>query len=244
MDMILENRIANGIMHKDGGDRFPVLKNCSSNRLFLPACVSQHLYQEPEKDIVNLDRFILFQSLYSPSSHTTELFDDVFLFDVFRDILKQDFLIDVYYIRSSEDVVNEYRKYFKDDDNIRFIKGKPLNELLPEIAGRYHWGYMIYRSDFKIVKQHVEASLPSRIFTYAALGIPIVITEDLRFSAEFIMKNGIGVVISKNDIPDLRAILREVDYSRLQRNIFKFREKYSMERYEKKFAGFIQQCMK
>lgn len=243
MDNILDGRIANGIIHKDGGDDWTILKSCPSKKIFLPATISKQLHQETGSYKGKPDRFILMQLLYSPTTHLPDLFDDVFLFDVFKDILKQGYFIDIYYFRNSEDIADEYRQYFKGEAGISFIKGKPLNHLLPEVAGKYQWGYMIYRSQFRIVKQHVEAALPSRIFTYAALGIPIVINEELRYSAGFIRDNGIGVVVSKDDIPNLRAILSNVDYNKMQRNILKFREKYSLENYENRFIRFIQDCM-
>jgi hypothetical protein len=241
LDLILKGEIVDGILYKDGGYEFHALKKFPLPKLFFPAFLPQRLYQEPTRDVKNPNKFIYLGKLFSPLDYTPELFIDAFLFDVFKDIAEHDFFIDVYYVDSPGLSINEYKNFFGNNGNVRIIEGKPLNDLLPEIAGKYHWGYLVnnYRSDFSVIKQHVEAALPARIFAYLALGIPVVVSEELKYTSDFVRKHGIGVVISTKDIKNIGSILRNIDYIQLQKNVLDVRERLCLENQKDKFIDFI-----
>lgn len=241
LDLILKGEVVDGLIYKDGGEAFHTLKEFPLPKLFFPAFLPRKLYQESTRDIENPNKFIYLGKLFSPLDYPPELFIDAFLFDVFKDIAEQDFFIDVYYVDSMGLSINEYKNFFRDNVNVRIIEGKPLNDLLPEIAGKYHWGYLVnnYRSDFGVIKQHVEAALPARIFAYLALGIPVVVSEELKYTADFIRKHGIGVVISTKDIRNIGSILRNTDYIQLQKNVLDVRERLCLENQKDRFIDFI-----
>ncbi len=235
LEKFLKGEIIDGLLYKDGGEDFYLLKMCKIPKLFFPTVKSKKIYLTSKFN--KLDKIIFLGTLYSPTYHN-ELFSDVFLFDVFEKVLKQNFKIDVYYVKL-EYIINEYKNYFKNYSNIRFIKGKPLDILFQEIDLDYGFGWMIYDDDFKIVKKHTEIILPSKIFAYLALGVPIIVTSDLYKSAEFIEKYKIGIVINRKEINKLKEIIMKIDYNKLKQNVYNVREEFCLENYEKKFIEFI-----
>lgn len=245
MDMILKGEIVDGILYKDGGEEFDVLKDYSLPKLFFPAYLPEQIHQEPARDVMKPNRFVYLGKLFSPVDCIPELFTDAFLIDVFNEIAQQEFLIDVYYVRSTEDTVRKYLGQFNDSENVRIIEGRPLDKLLPSIAGKYHWGYLVnnYRDDFSVIRKHVEAALPARILTFLALGLPVVLSEELKYAADFVRKHNIGVVVPAKDIPRIGLILKGIDYGQLQRNVLELRENLSLEKQQTRFVSFIRRIL-
>lgn len=245
-DLILSGDIVDGLLYKDGGETFPVLKDYALPKMYFPAFLPKRLYQNPPGDITESNRMLYLGKLFSGNDFPAELFGEVFLFEVLDEIAKQGYFIDLLYVDSPVQSVNAYKDYFRGNHCVRIIEGKPLNDLLPEIAGRYQWGYVVgdFRKGLSVNVQHVEMALPARLFTFLALGIPIVISKELKYSADFIVRNGIGVTIGAEEITNIGAILKAVDYAKLRKNVLNMREQLSLESIKGEFIDFIQRIEK
>lgn len=239
LNSFLKGDIIDGIIYKDGGEDFYLLKEFKKPKLFFPTVKSKKIFILNKSDFTY--SFIFMGSLYSEKFFHKRLFSDVFLFDVFKKVLDQDFNIDVYYAKNTDEVADDYREYFKDNPRINFIKGKALKELFKDIDSKYGFGWLIYDDDFEVVREHIKIILPSKIFAYMALGVPIVVVDDLETSAKFIAENEIGIVISRKDITNLKKILASYNYEKLKENVYKTREIYCLENYKQKFIDFINQ---
>ena len=88
----------------------------------------------------------------------------------------------------------------------------------------------------------MQVGLPSRIFTFLALGIPVITSEENRFIAEFIEVHGIGISISGSEVRNLSALLDSVDYAQVQSNVLKARKKFTLEKMKDQFVGFINEA--
>ena len=241
-DMILQGDIVDGILYKDGGYDFRLLHNYLGKKLYFPAFLPHTLYQPIITSPKPHRRFVYIGKLFSPLDYVPELFTDAFLFKPFRAVSFQNCSIDAYYARSSKVTVQEYENAFSGDSRINILEGMPLNRLLGVIAGKYHYGYLInnYDDDYSIIKAHVENALPARIFTFMALGIPCLVSEELTFTAQFVQKNGIGLAVPYKKLSDLTSIIDSTDYNSLQNNISHLREELCFERQAHKFIDFVQ----
>lgn len=241
-DMILQGDIVDGILYKDGGDDFPLLRNYPGKKLYFPAVIPQTIYQPIIQPPKPHRKFVYIGKLFSSLDYVPELFTDAFLFKPFRAISAQKCSIDAYYARSSKVTVQEYANAFADDSRINILEGMPLNRLLGNIAGQYHYGYLInnYGDDYSIIRAHVENALPARIFTFMALGIPCLVSEELTFTAQFVRKMGIGLAIPYKNLSDLTSLIDSTDYNSLQNNISHLREELCFERQAYKYINFVQ----
>jgi hypothetical protein len=245
LDLILKGEIVDGILYKDGGKLFSVLKEYALPKLFFPAYLPKRLYQEPPKGIDNPNKMLWLGKLFSDKDYPAELFKEVFLFEVLDEVSRKGFFVDLFYVDSPAHSVNAYKEFFKNNNYVRAIEGKPLDDLLPEIAGKHHWGFVVgdFRDVSGVNKQHLEAALPARIFAYLALGIPIVVSEELKYTSDFIRKHGIGVVISTKDIKNIDSILKSMDYIQLQKNVLDVRERLCLENQKDRFIDFIKKVV-
>ena len=241
LDKIIEGKNIDGIIYKDGNEYFSLLKNFPKPKLFFPAVKSKKIFMSiSKKQRNNLNKIIFIGSLISKNIVLPTLFKDAILFNTFEQVLKQGFTIDVYYAKNTESVTNEYKKFFKNYKNFSVKKGDLLENLFPKIVGKYGWGWMIYDDDYAIIKEHINYTLPSKIFAYLALGAPIIVMDDFKQSAELIRKYNIGIVINRNEIGNVSEIIKRVNYEKMLENIIKAREIFVLENYEKKFINFLQ----
>jgi hypothetical protein len=240
---MLQGAAADGILHKDGGPAFPVLKSYRRPSFFFPPTVSRRLYQPPPPLDRHHDHLVFIGGLYSPSAHPPEMFDDVFFFDIFRRMAAQGLKVTAYDNVCGPAILAEYQAAFPSGGPVSIRLGARLSALLPKIAGRYDWGYMLHDSEYRVVHEHIKHGLPAKVFTYAALGIPIAVSAELRFVAEWVKAHGIGVVIRRRDLDRTAQILAAADYAQLQRNVLAFRTRHSSESYAPQFAAFVRQIM-
>lgn len=246
-EKMLSGKIVDGILHKDGGENISTLKGYLLPKLYMPALLPENLQQPPCKNISNPRKFIFMGKLFSPSDNGPELFKDGYFFDIIKKLSEKNYSTDIYFVRTSPATQQYYKSYLKNCDNVRLIEGMPLDKLLPQIAGKYHWGYLINnysgRNEDLIYGGQVEIGLPSRLLAYIALNIPVIISRQLTYAADFVSRNGLGVVITLDDLPEIDSILKNIDYEELQKNISKFRQKYSFNIYKKRFKKFINEVM-
>jgi hypothetical protein len=242
---ILKGEIVNGILYKDGGENISVLKNYSLPRLCMPVFLPESLHQKAPYNISQPNKFVYMGKLVFPDEYGPDLFRDAYFAEIVKAIDKKNYHTDLYYVRTSPATLDYYKKALMDSRHVNLFEGKPLDELLPAIAGKYHWGYLInnYTDDYKVYGGQVEIGLPSRIFTYIALNIPVVLSKQLTFAAEYVTKNGLGIAVSLDDLPYIDEILKGHDYNKLLKNISDFRERHSFEIQKNNFSEFVQSVM-
>ena len=230
---ILNAGVVDGLLFKDGGADFSLYQNIEVANLFFPTCLPEARYQPPpEAPEPGTPGRMLFVGTLFGSESDPEVSGHSIFFDTFAAIAGQGIPLHVYYlpVRNAPSVVNEYRQHLAHQPLVEMIPGQPLDALLPQLAGRFHWGAMIAAADFGFARTHAAHTLPSRIFTYAALGIPIVVSNEFEDLCDLVRRYGIGVVIRRDQIHQLGQILRQQDYSSLQQAVLAFRSEFSLER--------------
>jgi hypothetical protein len=163
--------------------------------------------------------------------------------EIFREVTLQGFPIHAYCIKPDPDVVKEYKRLFPGGSGVKLLPGDSLDSLLPRLQGRYKWGWMMYRYKHKIVMPLVENSLPTKLFTYMALAIPPIVSEEMTAVARFVREHNIGVVVTQADICSLRAKLDSANYPEMVRNILKIRNRYSLEGTTGNLINLFQEVM-
>ncbi|MFZ5774283.1 MAG: hypothetical protein ACOY3Z_02200 [Thermodesulfobacteriota bacterium] len=240
LERILDGEIVNGILYKDGGPEFHVLAACPLPRFFCPAALPRSLFQ-PVAIPASQKKTVYLGKLFSDTDFVSELFVDAFLTTIWERVAAMGYSVDAYYVRSTEATVRIYQDCFRQNQHVRLIPGRPLDVLLPDIAGQYGWGYLLnnYGGNYDVIRGHVEAALPARIFTFLALGIPALVSAELTYTAQFVTEHNIGCAVPFSEIDRLDDILSGIDHTGMMRSLVEVRETYSFDRMKEGFVRFI-----
>jgi len=161
---------------------------------------------------------------------------DIKMFNVFKPLVEQGYSVEAFFSNIEENNINHTN--FKDlhklaaQYNFKFHSSKKIDDLLPMIK---HHTFAIMFYDFtettkaNILKKHLCSAIPTKIFTYLAAGLPIIISEEIEAAAEFITKNGLGISISQNDIKAISDIATVENYNSIKKNILSLQIKFSTE---------------
>jgi hypothetical protein len=113
-----------------------------------------------------------------------------------------------------------------------FKQGLPPWQLA-EHAQKFTYGFIIYDypDDFLVSRRHYENFLPTKLFTYLEMGLPIVVINELVAAAALVKEHGLGIVVSKHDVAELSEVLASFAplYEEFRWNVERYRDRHSME---------------
>lgn len=214
------------ILYKDHGAGFFIYKDAAVPAIFFPTKLPNQLNQRVGLSTADLTRILFIGTLFSPTIHDQRLAGHCIFFQAFKALSDQGLSVDVFYMKSRTPapVVNEYLEYFKHDARVKIVEGRPLDTLIPDLGDKYDWGYMIAADDFGISEEHARHTLPSRIYAYFALGLPILVSPEFEALVKMIECYGIGIVVDRKDLSYLNQILMSVDYAAMRMNVLRYRD--------------------
>jgi hypothetical protein len=241
---ILDGKLSDALVHKDGGDNWDYVKSCPKPHLWFPQAVSEALYQQPPETSVG-ESFCFIGTIVPKVTHAkpSGLFDDIMMETIFKEVSDQGYRIHAYVLNPHPDVLQEYQSRFP-TPLVQLLPGAMLEELLPRCRGRYRWGWMMYHFPRDIVLDLVRITLPTKFFTYLALGIPPVVSEEFHTVCKLVEKYKCGVVVGQKDIGNLEAILGRQDYVQLQKNVLRARKELRLEKFLPKLVTLLRRVLK
>jgi len=146
--------------------------------------------------------------------------------DIFKLIAKQGIDVHVYPTRTSKENIPK--------KNIHIHKPLPNLEL-NKIMGRYHYGLVATFFNKKVVDKRLsKTTVGNKIFSYLEAGIPIIVDNETEFPLKLVRKYKCGIVVSKNDLSNLKEILEKQNYSRLLKGVKKAREELRISKHIKR----------
>jgi hypothetical protein len=235
-----------GFIYKDGGGPMKeLLKTSSAPALqFLPYFPRSWMIKTKKK-LVEKPRLVFAGTV--GASGSSRIYEDIKLLSLAQDLMSQGFPITIY---NNSIYSKKYQKAFfcdyideaKDNPLFEFNSGIPLPDIISLLAESYEYGLMLYyfNDELLIGQEHLKASMASKIFTYLAAGIPILLSEELENMAELINKHRIGIVMSRKDIGDMQATLAKYSYVELQENVRAAQHELCLEKHMHKFINFIE----
>lgn len=237
-----------GFIYKDGGQPMAeILQDSSIPSLqFLPYPPKRQMHFI-NKEPFNKPMFV-YAGAILPTSNSM-IYKDTQLLPLFREITRQGYSVTAYnsplYDEDSLKIMfSDYHHEAANNPLFCFKRGIPLPSLIPILAQDYEYGLMLFHFDTNIFagKKHLKGSMASKIFTYLAAGLPILISEELENMANFIREYGIGVVLSRNEISNISKVISDYSYSELRENIKIAQEKLSMENNIHILKDFLKGC--
>ena len=248
LEEILRGDYVDGFSYKDwGGPFWPVLEKAEERGIptvWIPSSCSSKLYQAPPKPTVP-NRIAYVGTVVPRSSHDQPgaIFGDVFMEKIFMETFRQGFEIHAYSVGVHKDAVADYRKAFPNRE-VSLLGGASLTDLMPRLAGRYRWGWAAYHYPQPAIMGLVKNTLPTKIFNYMALGVPIILSEEMEVASRFVRHHGIGVVVSQEDLKNLNVVLGRYNYSEMLANILRVRDDFSTEKHIDKLGRLVETVMK
>lgn len=159
--------------------------------------------------------------------------EETYLVPVFENILKQDFRLDCYFSSGFiEDLDAMYKSgqfshYFELGNIYKNFNVKPTLSHINHVEEmiKYDFGLMLYNytdNNLNYIAQTHAGFVHAKLFSYLAAGIPVIISKELHCQAEIVSRNNLGIVVDKNEISQLKYILKDVDYCAIKSSVNKF----------------------
>ena len=131
-------------------------------------------------------------------------------------------------IRFSDLILAEYRSIERSSRFFHLHEPIPQNRLGAEFS-KYHFGILpFFLEDTGRGPDKLGGGSSQKLFNYIEAGIPVIISEDLRFQTWMARRYGAALSISKSDLPDLRRLIDDLDYTALKRKLYRTRSCISL----------------
>jgi len=183
----------------------------------------------------------------APSNLPKKVFADVQFHELIKEFTKQGFYFDIYTTPhvspiKFEQFFSDYIAISKKNNLFRFMKGLSLDNAPYEFS-RYDFGMMVYLfNQGTFLNETLNTRLPGKFFLYLEAGLPILISEELKYVAKIVEEYEIGIVVSQEDIYNLSEVISAYDYGKLKNNVLFAREKFSMETHINTLLKFYEDC--
>jgi hypothetical protein len=171
------------------------------------------------------------------SSHGIENF-----FDFIDSMQEQQIELNIY--PSPQTKPEVYYDYIEESKKSKYLKMHPTvpqKELAREIS-KYHFGVSPHfkEESSRVSKDKLELGTSLKFFNFLEAGLPVLMSSEMKYMAWLVERYKIGIVFSRTDIPALSQIIKSFDYSELQKNVLKVREKLSMKSNMPRLINFIE----
>ena len=215
---------ANGIVFQTEGAKNFFNKKIKNKSIIIPNPVNPEFNIEPylenrEKKIVTVGRLV-------------EQKNQKFLIDVFKELKRDDYILEIYGGGHLYDSLNNYIKDLGLDKKI-FLMGK-TDKILEKI----------YKSSLFVLPSKYEG-MPNALMEAMALGLPCIATDCPSGGTRYLIKNNVnGILIDIDNkeqmLKAMKKILDDKEYAtKLGNNAKKSMEKFTIESVAKKWEKYI-----
>lgn len=117
----------------------------------------------------------------------------------------------------------------------------PAQHIAREISC-YDFGLWIHpRTDISRVQDWMwNTAIGNKFYTYLESGLPLILNDDLRYGAELVRKNDVGLVVSYNNLDSLDTVLAGTDVTSLNENVRSIRRDLTMSRHVGRLEAFYE----
>jgi len=185
-----------------------------ANWVLFPSYPSGQYIQNISRELTGAVR-LLFVGGIPPDSLPDQVFSDAKMHNVIDDLLRDDlhvsFFLNPMAVDRSSNAIEALYPFFTNvaAQNSRFVIQKGYFPwILHRHTAQFHFGLMVYSfDDVEISERHIRTILPSKIFTYLELGLPIIVVEEMECVSDFVQQQGVGIVISRDEIACLSEVI-------------------------------------
>lgn len=241
IEQALEGKMCDAIIHGDFGPNWPYLTSrpipCGS--LFMPrSCLEEQYQPPPPLDIE--DRCLFIGTLVDKKRFAQKdiLFPETNIENLLEKICDAGYKIDLFTLFPRPEVVEVFRSKFP-HNKVRIHQGMIVKNLLPVLSKRFKFGLMLLEHTTNLTEAHDAVSLPTKFFTYLALGVPIIVSERFKSLTRIVRENNCGIAIPTGEEYNFGEIIKRYDYKKLQEGVLGCRYQFKAENYNRGFVSII-----
>ncbi|MBX7082683.1 MAG: hypothetical protein K1X88_25985 [Nannocystaceae bacterium] len=151
-------------------------------------------------------------------------FGDLVLAPLFHDLTRQGMYVTAHpgvTGAGAHDPLADYTALARRDHAFTLHAHLPLRRLVDALAGQHDFGLLLYRfpATLAVGRTHLRIALASKLFTYLAAGLPVLVSPELETMATLVREHGVGLVIEPEALPRLRSTLDGCDLRGMQRAV-------------------------
>lgn len=214
-------------------------KRIGKNIFYFPCYpIPSFFYQSKRRELLD-PIHLLFVGGIPPDHKPDQVFRDAKIHDIVDDLLQGPFFLTILnnpQLSINKKNIKEQYPHFTElaeyNKKFEFKNGFPPWRL-KDYSKEYHYGLMLYSFDeILISKIHYQTIVPTKFFTYLEMNIPVIVIDEMIALSSIVKENGIGVVISRNEIKNLYKMLINIKskYNMFIDNINTYRQKYNMDK--------------
>jgi glycosyltransferase involved in cell wall biosynthesis len=225
-----------GYIYKDNGAWMQQrVKESRTPAVKIFPCPSLSYLHKPHSPQNSFPIKLVYAGQVSHRQQPKKIFGDMYYMPLVKDLTCQGFHLTIYNALSHgkkypPELYKEYLDEEKASPLFEFKKGIPMPGIIEALNGKYHYGLLAYyfEDDLGVGSDHLKGTMASKLFTYLAAGLPVIVSEQFEYMAKIVLDDGIGVVVSRNDLRDLTSVVEQIDYAEMLGNINYAQKKYSM----------------
>lgn len=210
-------------------------KLIDKEKLFIPDSCNSNRFQQSKKLKGNKISLVYCGGLYGQKEKSfTHGFDDFSI--LYDSLIENDLSIHLY--PNPQQFPIHYQSIMElsqENKNIFLYKSVP-NDLLVEEISKYDFGIIPHykTNESTISEEKLMFASSNKFMNFLEAGIPIIVTNEMKFMAWIVKRYQIGIVVDKTEFNNLRNVISSYDYSLLCDNVYKTRTKFVFDnKYEK-----------
>ncbi len=231
---------ADGILTSFSGKGFDTIKKQNPNTYFFLPVLSKTIYKNVRfHNVPKKFSFVYAGSMY-PTKYIKK-FDQISVkLGIFKDILVSNKTYSLHAFPEPVFPFHEFGCYNSLGSKFTLHKSLPVQTLIEKIV---HFDFGLCIQDFRLIDSSIidahKYLFPTKIFTYLAAGLPVIINDEYGIAKDFIVKNRLGIAVKSSEFINLNQILKRYDYNMLKNNVVKFQKQYYLEKEKNNLLTFI-----
>lgn len=172
---------------------------------------------------------IVFAGTFSSTATPKSFYVSTDMYDTISVLTKQNLYLDYILPPKFYDNIDKslYQDFLYENEFNEFFKLKRGVELDPNILKNY--SYAIFSP---IINQYrneelFKYAIPSKFAFYLEANIPMIVNEKMISLSKIVEKKGLGIVVSNNDMKNIKKILENTNHEKLVENIMKFKNEFT-----------------
>lgn len=238
-----------GFLYKNGGPAMERLlaRATVPSRAFLPCPPRAWLRSpKPDRSLHSPPRLVHAGQLKNADAPVT-VFGDIMYHEVVPRLCAQGLELTAYGSATPETTTSaiyhhDYHELARIHAGFCFHDHLPVESLIDRLAGACDFGLIFYRfpPELCIGSDHLDSAIASKLFTYLAAGLPVIVSPELRRMADFVRDHGVGLVVPWSQVDSLRERIEACDYAALCRRVAAVQSSHHLECFVADTLAFIE----
>lgn len=212
--------------------------------LFFPVYCDDDQILPPQKNHDTDEIHVVYAGSISGSFQDDQHFGSMKLFWLIEAFARQKIHFHIYpspTIRFRDLILKEYQEWDDKEPYFHLHESVSQQQLGQELS-QYHYGLLpFFLEDTGRSANKLGLGSSQKLYNYIEVGLPVIISEDLRFQSWMARRYGGGIQVKKSDFNHLRELIEERDYTERIEHLVQHREKITLGQNIPRLLNFYQE---